>query len=154
MIDESRTSAIGELLAESLRAGYSIRIRVNGTSMLPAIWPGDVLTVVSAMAPRPGPGDVALTAINGRLLAHRVIERKVLGGAVAVITRGDALESSDQIAADIEILGTVVARNGREIGAVRAVRLTPVRLLVRSAPVLAVILRARALLRGHIRRAA
>jgi hypothetical protein len=154
MIEESRSSAIGELLAESLRAGNAIRIRVNGTSMLPAIWPGDVLTVAPAMAPRPSPGDVALTAIDGRLLAHRVVERKVCGGAVAVVTRGDALESSDQMATGTQILGTVVARNGGELAAPRAARLTMARLVMRSAPLLTVILKARALTRGHMRTAA
>jgi len=151
MTNAARTSAISELLVEALRAGNAIRIRVNGTSMLPAIWPGDVLTVVPATDAAPAPGDVALTAGHGRLLAHRVIERSERGGAVALVTRGDALASADPVAQAGEILGTVVARNGQPVGAAHAAR-TRLRdnfagLVARSAPLLALTLKLRAITR-------
>jgi hypothetical protein len=153
MIDESRIQAISKLFAETLCAGNMIRIRVNGTSMLPAVWPGDVLTVAPATSARPDLGDVALIAMHGRLFAHRVIERRACGGAVAVVTRGDALDCSDPMAAGPEILGTAVARNGREIRARRATRRTPfvtlAGVLARSAPLLALVVKVRALTRGR-----
>ena len=113
MTEPVRSLAIGELLLASLRAGHAIRIRANGTSMLPAIWPGDVLTVAPSTAA--ALGDVALTLRDGRWLAHRVIERRAHGEVVALITRGDALDRADPVAASTEVLGIVVARNGRPL---------------------------------------
>jgi hypothetical protein len=34
-----------ELVADVLRAGGEARVRVMGTSMLPALWPGDILVI-------------------------------------------------------------------------------------------------------------
>jgi hypothetical protein len=144
-----RSIAIGELLLASLRAGHAIRIRANGTSMLPAIWPGDVLTL--APSTTAAPGDVALTLRDGRWLAHRVIERRVEGEAVTLITRGDALDRADPVAASTEVLGIVVARNGRSLQL--APTECPRRLMklagwvVRSTPLLALTLKLRALTR-------
>jgi hypothetical protein len=125
--------------------------------MIPAIWPGDVLTVVPTTPSTPAPGDVALTAMHGRLVAHRVIERGALGGAVALVTRGDALEREDPLTTGDAILGTVVARNGRGIRAAWAGRSRPsvnlARLLVRSTLLLAMTLKVRALI-GRLVRAA
>jgi len=149
--DSARSIAIGELLLASLRAGHAIRIRANGTSMLPAIWPGDVLTVAPSTAATPAPGDVALTLRDGRWVAHRVLERRAHGGAVALITRGDALDRADPIAVSTEILGIVVARNGQPIASAPTARTRWLMKLadrvVRSAPLLALTLKLRALAR-------
>ncbi|HXR23738.1 MAG TPA: S24/S26 family peptidase [Candidatus Binataceae bacterium] len=151
MTDSARSIAIGELLLASLRAGHAIRIRANGTSMLPAIWPGDVLTVAPSTAATPAPGDVALTLRDGRWVAHRVLERRAHGGAVALITRGDALDRADPIAVSTEILGIVVARNGQPIASAPTARTRWLMKLadrvVRSAPLLALTLKLRALAR-------
>jgi hypothetical protein len=144
-----RSLAIGELLLASLRAGHAIRIRAHGTSMLPAIWPGDVLTVAPSTVATPAPGDVALTLREGRWLAHRVIERRAQGEVVALITRGDALDRADPVAASTEVLGIVVARNGQPLPsgptACPSLLMKLAGRVVRSTPLLALTLKVRAL---------
>jgi len=147
MIDPVRNRAIGELQLASLEAGHLIRIRVQGTSMLPSLWPGDVLTVLPLTSAMPAPGDIALTCNAGRILAHRVIDRRVQDGAVTLITRGDALTDTDPVAATV--LGTVTERNGRPLDllARRPTRLLSLilRLGDRWRPLLALALKLRAL---------
>jgi len=41
-----------ELAAEVLRSSGRLRLRATGTSMLPAVWPGDVLSVCREVPPR------------------------------------------------------------------------------------------------------
>jgi signal peptidase len=45
------------LAAEVLRSSGELRLRVTGTSMLPAIWPGEVLLIRRDGAAQAGPGD-------------------------------------------------------------------------------------------------
>lgn len=149
MTDPIRNREIGELMRASLRAGHTIRFRAQGVSMLPAIWPGDVLTVAPPTAATPAPGDVALTFRDGRWTAHRVIARRMHGGVAALITRGDALKDADPAVTSTDILGIVVARNDRPLGAAHAARNRPLLkltgLVARSAALLALTLKLRAL---------
>jgi hypothetical protein len=63
-----------ELATETLRSFGQLRLRVNGASMLPAVWPGDILTVIRDTAAQALPGDIVLFGREGRLVAHRVVE--------------------------------------------------------------------------------
>lgn len=92
-----------ELVAEDLWAGSETRIRVTGTSMLPAVWPGDVLRVRASAETSPSKGSVVLFLRNGRLFAHRVVGR--YGGQL--ITRGDAVPDCDAPVAVADVLGIV-----------------------------------------------
>lgn len=130
MTDAARIGAICELLAEALRRGRTVRIRAQGTSMMPALWPGDVLTVAPATNAALAPGAIALTVAGDRLLAHRVTHRIESDGAVSVITRGDALEAIDPPVPAARVLGIVVARNGRPVADARR---TPSRLFAKFA---------------------
>ncbi len=151
MTEPVRSLVIGELLLASLRAGHAIRLRANGTSMLPAIWPGDVLTVAPSTASTPAPGDVALTLRDGRWLVHRVVERRAQGKVVALVTRGDALDRADPVVASTEVLGIVVARNGQPFPSAPTECFRLLMKLaggvVRSTPLLALTLKVRALTR-------
>jgi hypothetical protein len=111
--NELRASTIAALAADTLRAGIEIKFRAVGTSMIPAIWPGDVLTVHPASSALPKVGAIALALAQGRLQAHRVIEHRGTAGARTIRTRGDALLVCDPEAPVAEVLGTVVARNSR-----------------------------------------
>ena len=64
-----------ELAAEVLRSWGRLRLRATGASMLPAVWPGDVLSVRSQGVVEALPGDIVLFGREGRLVAHRVVER-------------------------------------------------------------------------------
>ncbi len=92
-----------ELVADALRAGAETRVRVMGTSMLPALWPGDIL-VVRGAADAPAAGDVVLFLRDGRLFAHRVVRIT----QTELITRGDALADRDPPVRASEVLGLVV----------------------------------------------
>jgi hypothetical protein len=90
-----------ELAAEVLVSGRAIRLQALGTSMLPTIWPGDVLGI----EPRPRceivPGDIVLVARQRRFFVHRLIEKHNAGW----ITRGDSLPRNDEPAEEGQVLG-------------------------------------------------
>ncbi len=67
-----------ELAAEVLRSSGKLHLRANGASMLPAVWPGDILTVSSHDAAEALPGDIVLFARDGKLVAHRIVEVRSL----------------------------------------------------------------------------
>lgn len=90
-------------------------MRVSGSSMLPAIRPGDVITVRRCGHEGASPGEVVLFCREGRFFAHRVVAR----AGEALITRGDAIAVPDAPVLPDELLGKVVAteRGGRPLGA-------------------------------------
>ena len=106
-----------ELAAEVLRSSGRLRLRVSGASMLPAVWPGDVLSVSRRSAAQALPGDIILFARQGRLFAHRVVERTIHQGAAYWITRGDRLDHHDPQVSSRELLGriTSIQRGHRRI---------------------------------------
>ncbi|MGH7880775.1 MAG: S24/S26 family peptidase, partial [Candidatus Binataceae bacterium] len=113
---DRRDQAIGELVAEALRAGREVKFRALGSSMIPAVWPGDVLTARPVNTAFPRIGEIALTMSDRGLRAHRVVERRESGQPIVIVTRGDALPASDPIGPASAVLGTIVARNGRPLG--------------------------------------
>ena len=109
-----------EIVADCLRAGRDVRLRVTGSSMLPSIWPHDTLFIRTTGDSPPSIGEIVLYARAGRLIAHRVYRRIDDAGGVRFETRGDALPASDAPVILSEILGIVTA-------IVRASRERPVR---------------------------
>ena len=100
-----------ELAAEVVRQFGEARIKVTGTSMLPAVWPGDVLTVRRNEPSELLPGRIVLCHRDGRFFIHRLVGRRKDG----VITRGDSLGFEDPAFRDDQVLGEVVSivRDGR-----------------------------------------
>ncbi len=108
---ESKTrEAVGcELAAEVLRSSGKLRLRVTGASMLPSIWPGDVLCVRRFEPELAMPGEVILCRREGRLVAHRVMQRVVRQDGVHWVLRGDSVSGNDTPIVAENLLGTVVA---------------------------------------------
>jgi hypothetical protein len=104
------------LAAEILASGGTVRLRAFGTSMLPTLWPGDILTIEGESC-RPAAGDIVLVLLNQRPFVHRVKERRDRDGQPQWITCGDAVPQSDPPATDSELLGKVsfIQRNRRVI---------------------------------------
>jgi signal peptidase I len=102
-----------DLLAAVVRDTGCARLKVTGLSMLPAIWPGDVLLVRSQPSDQLQPGQILLYRRNGRLTAHRII--RIDGDHL--LTRGDCVPALDQPVQANEIVGRVVGitRNGRAV---------------------------------------
>jgi len=97
------------LAAEILRSGGTIRMKVLGTSMLPSIWPGDVLTVEGTPCEQLVPGDIVLAARDARFFVHRLIAKSSQPGSSDWITRGDSLSHDDPPVAASHLLGRVSA---------------------------------------------
>jgi signal peptidase I len=98
-----------ELAAEVLRSSGKLRLRATGVSMLPAIWPGDILSVRNHDTAEALPGDIVLFAREGRLVAHRVVERTLCQDRIQWVTRGDSVGSNDAPISSHELLGRVKA---------------------------------------------
>ena len=93
----------GEALRNTLRAGAEVRIRVGGTSMLPAIWPGDIVSISCQGTEEPDYPDVVLFKAERRLFVHRVLRSE--NGRL--ITRGDALPHCDPPVDVADVIGVV-----------------------------------------------
>jgi signal peptidase I len=111
-------AAVEMALAEEVLKSYGkLRIMARGSSMVPTIFPGDILFVERDPLARLRPGHVVLASREGRFFAHRVVRLTALGGPARVITRGDALRENDPPFSREEILGRVTAliRGQRQI---------------------------------------
>jgi signal peptidase I len=106
------------LVEEILRSVGRVRLRVTGTSMVPIILPGDIVSVDRASQEQISPGDIALFSQHGKFLAHRVVHKNFASGDEEsyVITRGDRLKVSDPPVPASQILGRVtLAERGNYI---------------------------------------
>jgi len=96
-----------DLAAEVLRSGGTVRLKAWGTSMLPTLWPGDLLTIENANPAEIAPGEIVLLRRDHRFFVHRLAEKRMDQGAVHWVTRGDAVGKKDPPAVESELLGRV-----------------------------------------------
>jgi signal peptidase I len=113
-----------ELAAEVLRSSGKLRLRVTGWSMLPAVWPGDTLTIERAENGAVSEGDIVLCARDRRFSAHRLVCKSEVDSAI--LTRGDAMPQPDPPVPNDDLLGkvTMIERNGKCIAPRRSLRLS------------------------------
>lgn len=112
-----------ELAAEVLRFCGTLRLPVVGTSMLPAIWPGDTLFIENAPTTGVSEGDIVLFGRNGRLFAHRVVQKLA---ELRLLTCGDTTPRPDPVVDPQELLGIVslIVRNGKHMAPRRKRRIS------------------------------
>jgi len=115
------------LAAEMLRCGGTVRLRAWGASMLPSVWPGDLLTIQSAAHDEVVPGDIVLVMRDNRFFVHRLVETRRDGDCFSWITRGDAMPQNDSPAAASELLGRVVSITRSNRSFVPSRRVSPLR---------------------------
>jgi len=127
-----------QLFIQALRSYGSASLRVTGTSMWPALWPGDTVEIRTAQFDEINIGDLAAFTRDDRIFIHRVI-RNAVEGSAALVTRGDALPVEDPPVRESELLGiaTVIERVPRTFlsrlrQTVRYRLLPPVRDSIRS----------------------
>ena len=96
-----------ELAGEMLRRFGTLRMQVTGHSMLPSIWPGDILIIEQRHLGEVSAGDIVLYAREGRLCAHRVVRKDGDLGNPRLVTQGDAMLTADPPIAAEEFLGKV-----------------------------------------------
>jgi len=106
---------VGGLVRDLLRDGLPVKVTVTGSSMVPFIRAGDVVTLRPGAGAKGLPGGViAFLRPGARLVVHRVVTRTGAG----VVTRGDASPETDGPVGWSEVLGHVagVERGGRPVG--------------------------------------
>lgn len=108
-----------ELAAEVLRSSGNLRLQVTGWSMIPTLWPGDILMIAQVDPELLSEGDIVLVDRDRRLFAHRLVARNFEKSEI--LTRGDAMRTPDPLVAPNKLLGRVsfILRNGRCIEARR-----------------------------------
>lgn len=114
---ESREQLKHNLAAEALRTAGKFRLAAFGYSMLPTLWPGEVLTIQVQSLEQVRSSEVVLFSREGRFFIHRVLRKVKMGLETRLITRGDALPWVDATVLPIEFLGKIVSvrRGVREI---------------------------------------
>ena len=139
------------LAAEVLRRFGRICLRVTGASMLPAIWPGDIVTIHSVRFSDVSSGDLVLFFRGQRFLVHRVLDVSDDG----LLTRGDSVLGPDPRVSSRELLGRVVSITGTggsrmpsRLGAIRSLVALAAR---HSTPVCNILLRLHARYRQRLR---
>jgi len=107
--ESARISLFIDLLSQLGEASF----RVTGSSMLPSVRPGDILTVRQCDARDARVGDIALFTRDRRLFAHRVVAHS----GASLVTQGDAIPTPDPPVTTSEFLARVVSVNraGREV---------------------------------------
>ena len=95
----------------------------TGRSMVPAIWPGDVLIVEPATGEDVTAGDIVLFSNAYRFVAHRVIGKNSMDHG-KLLTRGDAMATADASIRQSEMLGRVsfIVRDGKRLEAKKKLR--------------------------------
>jgi Peptidase S24-like len=103
-------------IRQDLRRRRCVCIRVQGSSMLPWVRPGDMLLVHSAAMEEARCGDVVLFERGGRLFAHRLIEKRG-GRSPGFIAKGDAHPKADGFLPAKDLFGRVacIYRGGKRI---------------------------------------
>ncbi len=127
-----------QLFVQALRSYGCASLRVTGTSMWPALWPGDTVEIRTAPLNEIKIGDLAAFSREDRIFIHRVI-RNTMNDAATLVTRGDALPVEDPPVRESELLGiaNVIERVPRTFlsrlrQSVRYRLLPPVRARIRS----------------------
>jgi signal peptidase I len=104
------------LVAELIRRLGCVKLPATGTSMVPAIHPGDLLFVRRVGLGEISTGDIVVYVRQGALIVHRVVTvRAGSSREPHLITRGDRLLRNDPRVLSSEVLGlvTTLERNRR-----------------------------------------
>jgi signal peptidase I len=107
------------LLAELVRKYGTVRLHAVGTSMVPAIHPGDLLSVQRVDVKEILRGDIVVYAREETLIVHRVVKvMATVSPEPYLITRGDRLLRDDPQVLSPELIGRVslVQRGQRSLG--------------------------------------
>jgi signal peptidase I len=101
-----------------LSRSISIRLRMSGSSMRPAIEDGDIITIEAISDDPVRPGDIVLYRTEQETaVIHRVVRVERSGSDRAVVTRGDGASQNDLPVQLNRVLGRVrnVERAGEPV---------------------------------------
>jgi hypothetical protein len=104
-----------ELMLDALRRHGSCRLRVSGTSMLPTLWPGDVVSIESRRLSELRVGDIVLYDRCGRFFLHRLVALPAERFPGRLVTRGDSMPQADPAVRVESVLGVLATvRRGED----------------------------------------
>jgi signal peptidase len=106
-VTDERSHLKFSLAVEVLRSAGEARLFVGGGSMLPSIWPGDILEIHRVAAADLAVHDVVVFARENRLVVHRILSLNRERDEVVLITRGDRSHQTDSPVSVSELLGKV-----------------------------------------------
>jgi len=109
-----------DLAAEVLHRFGEVRFIAHGSSMVPSIYPGDLLTVRSESVAAARRGEIVLFLLGGRPYVHRVMRKWPERNRVVFATRGDSLPKEDPSVDASQLLGRVTSihRRGKSVAIV------------------------------------
>jgi hypothetical protein len=113
-----RSALVADVLRGNGHLRQSVRLRVHGESMLPALWPGDVVEIESCSLEDIQPGEIVLALRDGRLFLHRLVQRNFAasGEPDGFVLRGDSVPVPDPLFPAEALLGRLVRRAGEGRG--------------------------------------
>jgi Peptidase S24-like len=114
---QSRHEARLDLAAEVLHRFGEVRFVAQGSSMIPSIYPGDLVTVRSESIAGVCCGEIVLFLLGGRFFVHRVTRKWLEGDRVVFAACGDALHQEDPSVDGTQLLGRVtsILRRGKPV---------------------------------------
>jgi Peptidase S24-like len=106
-----------DLAAEVLHRFGEVRFVAQGSSMIPSIYPGDLVTVRSESIADACCGEIVLFLLGGRFFVHRLTRKWPERDRVVFATRGDALHQEDPSVDGTQLLGRVtsILRRGKPV---------------------------------------
>jgi hypothetical protein len=138
-----------ELILDVLRRHGRCRLQVSGTSMLPALWPGDTVAIEHRPLTDMRVGDIVFYERGGRLILHRLVALPAGTFPARLVTRGDSMPHSDPAVRLDSVLGVLAGvRRGEDWVAVPRSRTSISRLaawLARSSGLVRLVLRIRSI---------
>lgn len=101
------------LALKSLRQSGRLRLMVHGESMLPSLWPCEIVQIESASLDGVARGDIVLAYRDGRFYLHRLLSTSGSG----FISRGDSMPVPDPAYSADHLVGklTAVERRGKVV---------------------------------------
>jgi hypothetical protein len=103
-------AALIALAAESLRRSGHLRLRVRGQSMLPTLWPDDIVEIASCSVDDVRSGEIVLAVREDRFFLHRFLRRTQTNG---FLLRADSMRGPDPQFPNDALLGRLVSRTGQ-----------------------------------------
>jgi signal peptidase I len=95
------------LIVEALRTHGSCSFRVSGTSMLPTLWPGELVLIERKPLAEIASGDIVLYQRDGRFFLHRLENIRTHSTRVLIMIRGDAMPQQDPPVPADQLLGVL-----------------------------------------------
>ncbi len=119
---ELSSSELANTSKDLLTAGYKIRFRVTGKSMVPVIVPGDLLTVAPIEGDNIRLGQIVMIITDqGRTIVHRLVSLHAMGNKNFIQTCGDNASVKDKPVEKQQVLGRIIEiqRGGKRVDSSR-----------------------------------